>query len=199
MNIYGIPGEYQATSSYTIDGTHTTSYIEPSAPDQTSPSLLFGASALGGGPHTITVTFDHSNNAPADGDNEHRCFSFDYLTYTPSADSFIGSRRDDDNDKNDQPKSHRNGQGHGRRNDMIVGIVLASLAAVLACIAAFWFWRRYRKMKRMLEMVTGKDAEYGGGNNKGPSVVGALDYFFYRLGASLRNCASHTQRRVRRG
>lgn len=194
MNIYGIPGEYQATSSYTIDGTHATSHTEPPASDQTYPSLLFSASALGNGSHTIKVTFDHSNNTPADGDSEHRCFSFEYLTYMPSDRSIVGFRRD--SDKNDQ--SRHNGQGHGRRNDMIVGIVLASLAAVLACIAAFWFWRRYRKMKRMLAMVTGKDAEYGGGNNKGPSVVGALDYFFYRLGDSLRNCASHTQRRVRR-
>lgn len=53
----------------------------------------------------------------------------------------------------------------------IVGIIVATIVALLACLGAFLLWRRHRKMKQKLSVLRNGGTEGGQGGRT--SVVGA--------------------------
>lgn len=53
----------------------------------------------------------------------------------------------------------------------VFGIIIATLVALLACVAAFLLWKRHRKMQRRLATLRNGGLE--GGYNERTSFVGA--------------------------
>lgn len=53
----------------------------------------------------------------------------------------------------------------------VFGIIIATLVALLACVAAFLLWKRHRKMQRRLAAL--RNGELEGGYNERTSIVGA--------------------------